>query len=315
MQTRFSTYCWLLLLLGACAKSDTGPAQAVAFKVQTSVPFSFAIIGDYGEAGTPARRVSELVQSWSPEFIITLGDNNYDDGKLSSIKDNISQYYCDYIYNPDAPKDFQCAGRAAQEQLNRFFPTLGNHGYYNARKAAPYLSFFTLPNRESYYDVQWGPVHLFSINSGADGEAGCCDSEQAYWLEQQLRQSEAAFKLVYFHHPPYSESYHGNNENLQWPFAAWGASAVLSGHEHVYQRIHHAEHPALPYFVNGLGGRDKIYACGHQPLDPQRFSNFCYNDDFGAMRATVRERSILFEFFTVNSPDQPIDQYEVFAVE
>ena len=37
-------------------------------KAQTT--FQFAIIGDYGKAGTNELNVSNLVKSWNPEFII-----------------------------------------------------------------------------------------------------------------------------------------------------------------------------------------------------------------------------------------------------
>ena len=38
---------------------------------------------------------------------------------------------------------------------------------------------------------------------------------------------------------------------LQWPFEAWGAHAVLAGHDHLYERVTFGN---FPYFVNGLGG-------------------------------------------------------------
>ena len=57
---------------------------------------------------------------------------------------------------------------------------------------------------------------------------------------------------------------------MQWPFAAWGADAVLSGHAHAYERI---ERDGIVYFVNGLGGRSPLLlrsATGGQPGPLQR---------------------------------------------
>ena len=38
---------------------------------------------------------------------------------------------------------------------------------------------------------------------------------------------------------------------MQWPYASWGADAVISGHDHTYERIFA---DGIVYFVNGLGG-------------------------------------------------------------
>src|SRR6266496_6790318 len=58
----------------------------------------FAVIGDYGSSTTAERDVATLVKNWSPDFIITVGDNNYPDGAASTIDANIGQYYHSFIY-------------------------------------------------------------------------------------------------------------------------------------------------------------------------------------------------------------------------
>ncbi|PYV85585.1 MAG: alkaline phosphatase, partial [Acidobacteria bacterium] len=60
-----------------------------------STTVRFAVIGDYGTAGQNELDVSSLVKSWNPDFIITVGDNNYPDGWASTIDRNIGQYYHD----------------------------------------------------------------------------------------------------------------------------------------------------------------------------------------------------------------------------
>ena len=52
-----------------------------------------------------------------------------------------------------------------------------------------------------------------------------------------LAASTAPWKIVYMHHPPYSSSQHGSTPGMQWPFENWGASLVLTGHDHTYERI------------------------------------------------------------------------------
>src|SRR3954470_12738895 len=117
----------------------------------------FAVIGDYGWVGQTALDVSNLVRSWNPDFVITTGDNNYDNGAASTIDPNIGQYYHDFIF----PYTGSYGPGAA---YNKFFPALGNHDWVTAG-ATPYLNYFSLPNNERYYDFMWGPVHLYSIDS------------------------------------------------------------------------------------------------------------------------------------------------------
>ena len=50
----------------------------------------FAIIGDYGQTTSdaifPIDQVGEAIRSWHPDFILTLGDNFYEDG-VASVDD------------------------------------------------------------------------------------------------------------------------------------------------------------------------------------------------------------------------------------
>jgi hypothetical protein len=67
---------------------------------------------------------------------------------------------------------------------------------------------------------------------------------------------------------------------MQWPYAQWGATAVLAGHEHSYERIHRDD---ILYFINGLGGRRRIHPFG----DAKPGSAVRYNQDYGAMLITA----------------------------
>lgn len=184
----------------------------------------FAAIGDFGRAGQAARDVANLVKSWKPDFVITLGDNNYPRGAASTIDENIGQYYHDFIH---PYRGRYGAGAAA----NQFFPSLGNHDW-RAAGARPYLDYFTLPGNERYYDVSRGPVHFFAIDSDdQEPDGATSDSAQAVWLQRRLAAATEHWKLVYFHHPPYSSGRHGSTPRMRWPIRKWGATAVLSGHD------------------------------------------------------------------------------------
>jgi tartrate-resistant acid phosphatase type 5 len=255
-------------------------------------PITFAVIGDFGKAGPYEQAVADLVKSWNPAFILTTGDNNYPSGAAATIDLNIGQYYQTYI----APYTGAFGSGAA---TNRFFPTLGNHDW-DTSGAAPYFDYFSLPGNERYYDVVLGPVHVFSLDSDPREPDGTSStSTQGGWLRTKLAGSTACWKLVYFHHAPYSSGSHGSDVRMQWPFLEWGADAVLAGHDHTYERVLVG---GLPYFVNGLGGYSR-YPFG-TPIDG---SVVRYNAGFGAMRVTASNTTITYEF--VAASGMVVDSY------
>ena len=270
---------FLLLMLGIALLLN-------ALRAVTAGPLAqerarFAVIGDYSESQA-AEDVATLINSWSPDFIITLGDNNYPEGSATTIDENIGQYYHNYIfpylgsYGPGASS-------------NQFFPTLGNHDWERPN-AQPYRDYFTLPNNERYYDFAQGPVHLFALDTDPREPDGITStSVQALWLQDQLRTAREPWKLVYGHHAPYSSSsFHGSTPVMQWPYQEWGATGVLSGHDHTYERI---LRDGIVYFVNGLGGRG-LYNFGPPVLG----SNLRYSQNYGALFCEADASTLTCQF-------------------
>ena len=255
----------------------------------------FAVIGDFGSAGQEEEDVANLVNSWNVDFIITVGDNNYPDGEASTIDENIGQYYHQYIYP-------YVGSYGEGSDVNRFFPSLGNHDWHT-NPPQPHYDYFELPNNERYYDFVWGNTHFFAIDSDSDEPDGVTEnSVQAQWLQNALASSSAEWQVVYFHHCPYSSSQHGSQEYMQWPFEEWGASVVLAGHDHVYERVIIDN---FPYFVNGLGGRSKYSFDSPIPGSEVR-----YNEDYGAMLVEANLDSIMFKFYSRNN--DLVDTYTIF---
>jgi hypothetical protein len=279
----------------ALEEQSTPTSTAIPTETPTSEEaIVFAVIGDYGSGNRRAGGVAELVKSWDPDFIITTGDNNYPSGSEATIDAAIGQFYHEYIYPYKG--EF---GQGADE--NRFFPTLGNHDWMTD-KAHPYLDYFSLPGNERYYDFTWGPVHFFALDSDSNEPDGVGrSSAQAAWLQESLAASTAPWKIVYMHVPPYSSGTHGSVKWMRWPFADWGVTAVLSGHDHSYERL---IVDGLPYFVNGLGG-GAIYAF-NTILEG---SQVRYNDGYGAMRVMATSGEIRFEF--IAQTGEVIDVYEI----
>jgi tartrate-resistant acid phosphatase type 5 len=254
----------------------------------------FAVIGDYGEGSPGEQQVADLVRSWNPDFVITTGDNNYPSGSVETIDQHIGAYYHEYIY-----PYYGAYGQGAES--NRFFPTLGNHDWDTAQAQA-YFDYFTLPGNERYYDFTWGPVHFFALDSDSREPDGVSVvSDQALWLQARLAQASEAWKLVYMHHPPYSSGPRGPVDWMRWPFKNWGASVVLTGHDHYYERL---MVDGFPYIINGLGG-GPIYAFG--PIADGSLVR--YNSDHGAMLVVADSAQMTFQFITRQG--EVIDSYQI----
>jgi hypothetical protein len=271
-------------------------AKLVLFPVTaTSGQALFAAIGDYGDGSANESDVAALVGGWNPDFIITLGDNRYGP---TNLDETVGQFYCNVL--ADTGSGSYCSG--GDSTVNAFFPALGNHDYSDGNGQSEYLNYFTLPGagipssnssgNERYYDVVMGPVHFFVLDSEGVLNSASDKTAQMNWLQAQLAASTSPWRIVYFHHPPYSSATHGSTPGMQWPFTAWGVDAVLSGHDHTYERI---AADGIVYFVNGLGGRS-IYAFNSAVPGSQ----LRYNGDYGAMRIDASDTDITFEFINVS---------------
>jgi tartrate-resistant acid phosphatase type 5 len=275
----------------------------------------FAVIGDYGQDGPGELSVANLIKSWNPDFIVTTGDDSYGS---TPIDDNIGKYFAPFIgayagaYGPGA-------------DTNRFFPSIGNHDYTDGGGINAYLNYFTLPGagipgsnssgQERYYDFVRGPIHFFVINSNSQEPDGISSSSaQAQWLHAQMSASTSPWKIVVLHHAPYSScTTHGSQPVLQWPYEAWGAHAVLAGHDHTYERIlrnDNADTIIVPYFVNGLGGKSKY---GFPTGGFVAGSQVHYNADYGAMLVEATDFLVTFQFYSATGGPEGtlIDSYSI----
>jgi tartrate-resistant acid phosphatase type 5 len=290
----------------------TQPAQVASMTQDVTAPVTFAVIGDYGMDNTHEAAVAKLVASWRPAYILALGDDYYSPaGGTGTGKYDESTGACFGAWL----KDIHTTGHrlpVGKAAINAFFPALGNHDYSDATPSPrTYLTYFTLPGagftnssgNERYYDFVEGSVHFFVLNSNTVEAAGTSStSKQAKWLKARLAASTSRWNVVYDHHPPYSsDSTHGSSTYMRWPFAKWGADAVLSGHAHVYERV---LRNGIVYFVNGLGG-----AARYKFRSPVAGSKVRYSANWGAQRVTVTDTALTFAF--VNVKGSVIDSYTV----
>ncbi len=91
-------------------------------------------------------------------------------------------------------------------------------------------------------------VRFFALDSNY------MDKDQQAWLEKELKDSDAKWKIPYFHHPLYSSgATHGSEVDLRAiiepMFVKYGVNVVFAGHEHFYERL--KPQKGIQYFTAG----------------------------------------------------------------
>jgi Calcineurin-like phosphoesterase len=261
----------------------------------------FAVIGDWGDSccqPSCASFVANMIKGWNNrwplDFIMTTGDNFYPDGSATALAASMPMY--DWIHP-----------QPVSGQTPTFFPTLGNHDFYEGCCAKPYQDYFqalgayspTGTPRYYKYSLPGGLIDLFSLNADASEPDGITPSgKQAQWLQAALAQSTANWKIVFFHEPPFSSHVGGTEPQMDWPFASWGATLVLTGHVHAYERIVLND---FTYVTNGLGGvkgLDNITPA--QGCTPTQGSQVVYDGSVGAMIGVATASELRFCMIAVD---------------
>jgi len=225
-----------IVYLSVCVLSTTLGAQQVAVKLPLhSGSLRFAVIGDSGTGNKEQYEVAQELERYRQavkfDFVIMLGDNIYGGHSASDFKGKFEEPY----------KSLLDAGV-------KFYASLGNHDDPNIERL--YKPFNM--NGERYYTFKRGDAQFYALDSTY------MDTRQLTWLEQNLRSSDAAWKICYFHHPLYSDGkMHGPDLDLRNQLTpllqAYGVNAVFSGHEHAYERI--KPQNGIYYFIQGDSGK------------------------------------------------------------
>lgn len=253
---------------------------------------TFLAVGDWGREGHDnqaevARQMGVTAEAVGARFVISVGDNFYEDGVTG-------------VTDPQWKTSFEDVYAAASLHVP-WHVALGNHDYhgdsqaqidysrtsrrwslparwYARRETAPdgataELFFLdTSPFIRSYYEDGGEKVKV----QGQDTAA------QLKWFGDAVAASTADWKIVVGHHPIWSGSKHGGMPELQAQFdpllQAHGVALYLFGHEHDLQHIHRG---ATHYVCTGAGSRMRDHC------DDAQGSDFCsLNPGFTAMRLT-----------------------------
>ena len=262
--------------------------EATNDAVTDTTTVEFMAVGDLGDADDVANseQVAQLINQFQHDYLLLLGDINYDGGTPESFDFVLKRFY---------------GGR-----LDKILPVWGNHDLefeFNGQYGGAMLELFphiaALNSSKLYYNKVVGPVEFFVINSGySDAEPREPDGitsggTQGAWLQAKLAASTATWKIVMLHRAPYTDddSYDPGITSMRWPFITWGADFVLSGHGHNYQ---HLLASSLNYFVVGTGGAPLRDFASSRSTESQ-----FQHKAFGAQRIIATSSRIQFIFYDI----------------
>ncbi len=149
-------------------------------------------------------------------------------------------------------------------------------------------------------------MRFFALDSNRNDAWSGSDttSKQYQWWKAAMRKATERWKIVYFHHAPYDSGtrHRGDTQMRAWNFESSGVTAVLAGHEHVYERV---VLNGVPFITNGIGGRHlhgfrKPYAPGSTVRYPQPGESTPEDKRFGAMLVEANDTTITFEEWNVD---------------
>jgi 3',5'-cyclic AMP phosphodiesterase CpdA len=260
----FWSVCALLLMV--CPLQPTAQ-DVILGKHLDSV--KFAVLGDFGTGERAQYEVAERMWNARTAFpfdlVVALGDNMYGRQQAEDFADKFERPYAKFL---QAGVVFRAA--------------LGNHDRPENRNYAPYNM-----GGDRYYTFVRPRVRFVVLDTNV------MDVKQLAWLEQTLATATEPWKVVYFHHPLYSDGgRHGSNVELRVLIepllVKHGVRVVFTGHEHIYERT--TPQNGVTYFVAGSGGQLRRGDVRRSPLTAAAF-----DQDQAFMLVEIAGEQLLFQ--------------------
>ncbi len=275
-------------------------------------PFRFVVFGDTRSDHDAHREVMAAIALEDFAALLNTGD-------LVSRGDDLT----------DWDTFFEIEGPVIDEVP--LYPVVGNHDE-SGGAAVEYEGAFALPDVELYYSFDLGNAHFVILDGYVNMVLACVydetlidicfDEDQLAWLEADLADtvSNPAIEHVFVlaHVGPYSsKSGRTGSAHMRYllpMFEQYGVRAILSGHDHYYERGFSGNE--LAYIITGGGGAP-LYTIGEPTDDPHTVE---YNDalnhyvmvevDHETIRFSARDTDgVTFDelLLTVDPSDNPGD--------
>lgn len=265
---------------------------------------NFLALGDWGRRGTPAQRdiarqMSRVARSIEADFVISTGDNFYEDG-VASIHDDHWQVSFNGVYTaPSLDIDW--------------YSVLGNHDHRGSIQAE--IDYTSINSRWCMPGRYYSTVHHLNAHAHArlifldttpfieeyqnpisepyiSDEEAARTEQQCQWLDDTLSQSNAVWNIVVGHHPIFSSSpLHGDSRELARTvlpiLRQHEVQVYLCGHDH---NLQHLKPPGdIHHFISGAASETRdIY---------ERDINCFARDCSGFMSASITPDYLHVRFF------------------
>lgn len=251
--------------------------------VPRRMPYRFAVYGDTRTGIDRHRKVCEAIAPYLPSFVINTGD---------------------LVEAGNDPALWTSFFRSAQPILetSAYVPAEGNHDGHNAI----WETVFKLPYAIGYsYSYKLPGSKVIVLDTDIDFKPG---SVQYTWLTNELAGSTVDWKIVAFHRPPYSSSYHSMDpetrtlqESLVPALEKYRVNLVLNGHDHLYERY---EKSHVTYITTGGGGAPFYPLTGNNPYRIKAVVN-----ELHFVLIDVTERRMLIK--VLNESKKELDSFEI----
>jgi acid phosphatase type 7 len=269
----------LLAVLGGCARSDQR-----APSLQTDTVPVLVGAGDIADCRTDGAYRTALLLDSIRGTVFVAGDAGYATR-----------------HDPDPLAT--CYDATWGRHRARTRPSPGNHDYSDSGPDR-YFNYFgdrAGPRALGYYSYELGSWHVLSLNSTIRSDSG---SPQDAWVRADLAAHVGRCTIAYMHHPRFSSGPHTERERLVplWKtFARYGVTAVIAGHDHIYERFAPLTWDGRPDSVNGIrqfvagtGGADR-YIVGDLLPGSEAHSG----DAWGLLKLTLLPGRYRWEFIPV----------------
>ncbi len=218
------------------ARASTTAVRVVGAGTTATARLRIAVAGDVGTGGVEEVATADAMDrlEGTDEYaaLLMLGDNVYEDGDPSRLGPAVFEPFAGVL-----------------DGKTRLLAVLGNHdvdsGFGDAQAAG-------LGMPAAWYATRFADALVIALDSNRPN-----DPNQLDFLERSLAASTETWKIVIFHHPPYSGGAHGSDMAVRDAFVPlfeqYGVQLVLTGHDHDYQRSEQIN--GVTYVVSGAAAK------------------------------------------------------------
>ncbi|MGW6934996.1 discoidin domain-containing protein [Lentzea sp. NPDC054927] len=267
------------------AAGNLGPAsnavQVTTLPAGPGDTITIVVSGDIASlTNTEHYETAKLIDQIKPNYIATVGDNQYDSGTLTEFRNHYDKSWGKY------------------KSITK--PATGNHEWYdNLNGYKSYFGAIAYPQGKPYYSWNVGEFHMVSVDSWPLDEHGS-DSEQLAWIKSDLTANTKPCVIGYWHHPRFTSGKYGDNSVMApyWnAFADAKADLLLGGHNHHYERLAPLNKSGAIDQANGM--RSAVVGIGGDYLYKERTPRVgvekYFSDSHGVMKLTLSGRSYSWE--------------------